>query len=548
MQVGGDWATHQLAEFVAAVSSSEDQQSALRSAVERAAEALDGEFGAVVDGETVLCAIGFPRHAVPEELLHDVARSGRTTTVDVPTMGPCLFLVVRLAEDGDRRLLLGRLSLEPFEPVEINVVRAMGRVLHQSLRLIQLLEEERALRSETERQSLERQRLVTSLTERQSLLERLARIQRSISHRAPLQEVLDGITAGAGELLGEELVGLRLVDPDDPAYFYLASLWGGDDQLRHDLQRGAVGQGAGGRAIAEDRLVIFEDYQHEGSAIPALRAHDLVAAMAAPVHHDGKPCGSLVVASYQPGRRYSPQEQEALLAFAEHASLALTDARTVEALREAHRTKDRFLAMVSHELKTPLTVIMGTIRTLQNHPEAIPPDVRDQMLQAAFSRGRDLERLIDRLLRGARAELAGARQRAELRQVVAAALCGFEVTGRVVVDELPDIEVDVDTIALQDVIGNLVENAIAHSPAGTTIDVRASVVGHELLLCVTNVGTLPADLDLATLFLPFQRGSAATSWALGSGSTSQPDWQRPYTGGSTSGPTAVPSSSPSAFR
>jgi diguanylate cyclase (GGDEF)-like protein len=52
--------------------------------------------------------------------------------------------------------------------------------------------------------------------------------------------------------------------------------------------------------------------------------------MAAPVHENGVPVGSLTVASFRPGRAYSQAEQDVLSAFAEHASLALTDARNFE--------------------------------------------------------------------------------------------------------------------------------------------------------------------------------------------------------------------------
>jgi diguanylate cyclase (GGDEF)-like protein len=53
------------------------------------------------------------------------------------------------------------------------------------------------------------------------------------------------------------------------------------------------------------------------------------------VQEDGEGVGSLVVASYTPGRRFSLAEQEALMAFADHASVAFTDARMVETLRQA---------------------------------------------------------------------------------------------------------------------------------------------------------------------------------------------------------------------
>jgi diguanylate cyclase (GGDEF)-like protein len=69
---------------------------------------------------------------------------------------------------------------------------------------------------------------------------------------------------------------------------------------------------------------------------PALRDAGVHAAMAAPVREEGRVVGSIVVASRRPGRHHGPEDQEALLAFAEHASLALTDARMVRtALHQA---------------------------------------------------------------------------------------------------------------------------------------------------------------------------------------------------------------------
>ena len=57
--------------------------------------------------------------------------------------------------------------------------------------------------------------------------------------------------------------------------------------------------------------------------------------MSAPVHENGRVIGSLTVASTTPGRHYSLEEQELLTSFAEHASLALNDAKTVDQMRQA---------------------------------------------------------------------------------------------------------------------------------------------------------------------------------------------------------------------
>jgi diguanylate cyclase (GGDEF)-like protein len=179
--------------------------------------------------------------------------------------------------------------------------------------------------------------LLTSLRERQALLERLARIQRSISTRRPLQEVLDAIVVGAGELIGDGTSGLRLVDPEDGHALLLVASRGLTPEFAERSRRTPVGEGIGGRAISEGRLVFADDYAASDRALPGFVANGITAAMAAPVFQGEQIVGSLVVASWEQGRRYSAAEQEVLIALAEHAGLALNDARTVAALKESAR-------------------------------------------------------------------------------------------------------------------------------------------------------------------------------------------------------------------
>jgi signal transduction histidine kinase len=358
--------------------------------------------------------------------------------------------------------------------------------------------------------------LLESLMERQKLFEKLARIQGSISLRRPLQDVLDNITEGARELMGDEVVGLRLIDLDDPGYVKLVSHCGVPDHLVASLERSAVGEGAGGRAMAEDKLVIIDDYSNSEDGLPAFVANNLRAAMAAPVRESGKPIGSLVVATFKPGRRFTNGEKGALLALAEHAGLAITDARTVQAMREAQRARDMFLAMVSHELKTPLTVIMGTIRTLERHHGALSETARAEMLDAAFERCRDLERLIDRLLQGASAELADAVQNVWMPDLISGALRGFDHAFRLHVETIPDIHFETSPASVQRVIGILVENALAHSSRVSLVSVGVTIDGPDARIHVRNEGSLP-DGDAEQLFEPFQRGPDATSSGVGLG-------------------------------
>jgi len=259
------------------------------------------------------------------------------------------------------------------------------------------------------------------------------------------------------------------------------------------------------------------EYDRSDNVVVPLKEGGLQSAMAAPVHEHGQSVGSLVVSTFKRGRRYSQVEQEVLLAFAEHVSIALTDAKTVEALREAQRVKEMFLAMVSHELKTPLTAIMGTLKTFQKHDSALRGELRDSMLNSAVDRGDQLAHLINRLLIGARAELANIEQDITLQDLVANSVKGFRDMGIIDIQEVPDLTVRTDAGSIQGALGILLENAIAHSPTGSSIMVRTSVTDTEISIAVINEGSLPDELDAGALFQPFQRGAEARSSGVGLG-------------------------------
>ena len=317
MATRGDWSAQQLAEFLAVVSSFSDEQSAVEGAVERAAEAVEAEVGALLRDDDVVASVGFPRGKVPVAPLA-AAALGTGREIDLPGLGRCALLAIPMDGPLPGTLLLAR-SGEPFTQQEAGLVRGMVRVLGLTVDMLRVVERERAVRQETQ--------------ERQNLLERLFKIQRSISNRAPIQSVLDAITEGAAELLGDEIVGLRLIDEDDPSVLLMVSSVGIDADLLPTLRRVPVTTGIGGRAILEDGIVITHDYADMPNAVDHFVDAGLQTAMAAPVHRNGVVAGSLVVAGHKPGRRYSTAEQELLLSFAEHASLALNDAGAVDAMR-----------------------------------------------------------------------------------------------------------------------------------------------------------------------------------------------------------------------
>ena len=324
------WAAQQLTEFQAAVAAAGDEQTAIHCAVERATEAFEAEVGAIVDASgNVVVATGFGIGDVPAPAL-DRVRLGEADRLAVPGIGDCPTLATPIGDERLDTLVLARHEDLRFSSEERNLARGMARMLAQTVRLLRVVEAERNLRELSEQQAAENARLVVSLEERQRLLERLSKIQSSIVSRTELHEVLEAIVTGAHELLGDETVGLRLIDQQDPTHLVMVASAGVSPKLLREIRRSPLGLGAGGRAAAEDRLVVLEDYASDDHNLPAFASDGIRAALAAPVHEHGEVVGSLVVATHRAGRTYSKAEREMLLAFAEHASLALTDARTVE--------------------------------------------------------------------------------------------------------------------------------------------------------------------------------------------------------------------------
>jgi diguanylate cyclase (GGDEF)-like protein len=312
------WALEQLTAYLFGLAAAGGPDIVVLEAVDRAAEALEAEVAALVVGSSVVAAIGFSQGNIPDAELLALAH-GRPSVADLPGLGCCHVSVAHFEAERDGivgragSLIVARTGDLGFSIEERNLLRGMSRALALNMQAAQVL---------------------AAMRERQHLMERLTRIQRSINSRAPLPEVLQTIVEGASELIGDTVAGLRHIDPTDPDY---AVLWCAvnvepgsplGDRIR-------VGEGAGGRAISENQLVVMHDYAGRADALPDWAELKLDAAMAAPVHENGVVVGSLVVGSRTPHRRYSDAEQAILMSFADHVSLALTDAMTTQSLHRA---------------------------------------------------------------------------------------------------------------------------------------------------------------------------------------------------------------------
>ncbi|HWI22719.1 MAG TPA: EAL domain-containing protein [Baekduia sp.] len=199
-------------------------------------------------------------------------------------------------------------------------------------RLAELTESERLLRARSEQQARDNRVLLETLHQHQHLHEAMASVRRAISARAPLPEVLETIVEAVSDLFGGSAAGLYLLDPDDPDFISLVAHQNFRLTTSPIQRRRLVGVGVAGRAVKDGELKVIDDYLNGTETIEEFKALGVSSVMAAPVFEEGAVNGCLIVPFYGEPHEFSTAEKETLTTLAEHVSLALTDAKTVESM------------------------------------------------------------------------------------------------------------------------------------------------------------------------------------------------------------------------
>jgi two-component system sensor histidine kinase KdpD len=225
-------------------------------------------------------------------------------------------------------------------------------------------------------------------------------------------------------------------------------------------------------------------------------------------------------------RPLAPDQMELLTALAALVAgalerIALTDrVRRGQVRVEAEMMRSTLLSSVSHDLRTPLTGIIGAVGTLIESQNDLPDDVRRELLTAISDEAERVNRLVGNLLDMTRldsGQVVPNREWLPVEELVGSAVgrCAHRLGGRgvrvVLPENLPMLHGD--PVLLDQVLVNLLDNAAKYAPPGTEIEVSACADGAAVTMRVADRGPgVPADLR-QRVFEKFFRGPASAKVA-----------------------------------
>jgi PAS domain S-box-containing protein len=202
--------------------------------------------------------------------------------------------------------------------------------------------------------------------------------------------------------------------------------------------------------------------------------------------------------------------------------LALAILRDITKQKEIEQLQRDFVSIVSHELRAPLTAIKGFAKTLVMKDDELSPETRREFLSTVNEQAERLARLVDDLLQVSRIDANRVRvewTEVDLDGVIHDLMAQFHSkwgARRVIVDTsqgLPPVRAD--RSKLDEILINLIDNAIKYSPVWTPVRVAARVVGDEIEVAIQDRGFGIAPEDAAQLFQKFHRVSTPATRDIG---------------------------------
>ncbi len=242
------------------------------------------------------------------------------------------------------------------------------------------------------------------------------------------------------------------------------------------------------------------------------------------------PVGIVGLDNDLPGPLLAPDQRRLFDALCDQAALAIERtnlAQHVDRARltaETDRLRSALLTSISHDLKTPLASILGSITSLRAYSKTFDETAKDELMGTIQEEAERLNRFIANLLDMTRLESGAIEPRfaaVDLPEVVSSAVKRAQriLTGhRVELQLAPDLPLlRLDFVLFEQVLFNLLDNAAKYSPAGTVIQLRALRDGASVELLVSDEGEgIPAD-DLEHIFDKFYRVHAGDQRRAGTG-------------------------------
>ncbi len=198
-----------------------------------------------------------------------------------------------------------------------------------------------------------------------------------------------------------------------------------------------------------------------------------------------------------------------------------TEKEATKRLRDLHEMQNSFLQAVSHDLRTPLTSILGGALTLENDEGQISAEDAKDLIRRMASNARKLHRLLTNLLdldRISRGIVEPNRDPVDLTPVIRAVVLECKTdTHSIEFTTQGPVHGNVDAAQVERIVENLVTNAVRYTPLGTCIWVHLTAQDDGVLLVVDDAGPgIPPELR-ETIFEPFRQGDEVINHSPGVG-------------------------------
>jgi PAS domain S-box-containing protein len=245
--------------------------------------------------------------------------------------------------------------------------------------------------------------------------------------------------------------------------------------------------------ISDDVLVqLAKSEEH----LAMLRSLELRSAMVVAMAARGQILGSITFVAAESDRTFGEDDLQLAQELADRAALAVDNARLYEAARAASRARDDLMAVVSHDLRSPLNAVLAGASLLLDVP--LTEEKRQGQYRAILRSAERMERLTRDLLDITRIEAGHLRVepgtedvRALIEEAMKSADFAAGRTGVFLSSRLPDDlpPVRADAARMLQVLDNLLANAIRHTPQGGRVTVAADTSPESVRVCVADTGT-----------------------------------------------------------